>query len=368
MKLNGLPFLALFLFAYCTAHKSENYIRIEGRVENIPDGKIYLTEAHDWKVPLDSTICRNGHFVFDIKPDSSFYPYMAAIHFFDSTKSTKTGGLFYRNHTLGPDSLKYSGDGFYLEKGLTRIEGNNLQRPFLRVYAGRETEIMYKNQFTDFGWLGNADSAQRLQRIAFFKKEIKRYPFSYFLLQSVYDGKEQYAEQELNEILSFFNTDVQASKLGDKFRKYLVNRVDDGKPYPNLRLQNTAGSFQNMVDPNAELNMIVFWASWCGPCRMEIPVLKKIEKEYKGRGLTVVSVSIDKEQAAWLKAIQQEKMPWPQLLIKENDLETVKQQFNFSAIPFVVFTDKNGKQIARFTGYEKDGKTLYESVIKKFIQ
>ncbi|MBL0136834.1 MAG: hypothetical protein IPP79_24085 [Chitinophagaceae bacterium] len=78
---------------------------------------------------------------------------------------------------LGADSMKYSGSSFYLEKGYTRIEGDNKTKPFLRVFAGKETDVMYKNQFTDLGWLGNLDSAQRSAKVELFKKEVKEYPF-----------------------------------------------------------------------------------------------------------------------------------------------------------------------------------------------
>ena len=79
--------------------------------------------------------------------------------------------------------------------------------------AGKETEVMYKNQVTDFGWLGNIDSAKRLQRIAFFEREIKKYPSSYFLLQSVFDAKEQYSENEMENILSQFEKTNGKSKI-----------------------------------------------------------------------------------------------------------------------------------------------------------
>jgi thiol-disulfide isomerase/thioredoxin len=368
MKIISILILTLFFLNSCKAKRISNEIIIEGQVKNMPDGKIYLTEARYWRIPLDSTICTNGHFVFKIKPDSSFVPFMAAIHFPDSSKPMKVGGLFFRNYMLGVDSMKYSGDGFYLEKGYTRIEGDNQKKPRLRIFAGKETDVMYKNQFTDFGWLGNIDSAKRLQRVSFFKKEIRKFPFSYFLLQSIYDAKEQYSEKEINEILALFNSDVQESKLGDKFRTYLTNRPDPNKPYPNLSLLDSANQKHLIIDTNSKLTMLVFWASWCGPCRMEIPLLKEIQNEYKGKGINIVSISIDDNKDNWTKALNQEKMSWAQYIVDKDKIDLVKQQFNFSAIPFVLFTDNTGKEIMKFTGFDKVEKKNYETVINKFIQ
>jgi thiol-disulfide isomerase/thioredoxin len=377
MKLISILISTLFFLISCTNQKVSNEIIIDGQVKNMPDGIIYLTEAHYWQTPLDSTICTNGHFVFKIKTDSSFVPYMASISYPDSASPTKVSLLVFSNDfVLPPDTTKfynYYNSAFYLEKGLTMI--NNQERfkqkfhsgiP-VTIKAGKETEIMYRNQFTDFGWLGNIDSSKRIQRITFFKNEIRKHPFSYFLLQNIYKAKEQYSEKEMTEILSMFNDDVQKSKLGDRIRTYLVNRPDPNAPYPNLSLVNSLNQRGNIIDPAAKLNMLVFWASWCGPCRKEIPLLKEIQNNYKGKGLNLVSISIDEDKDNWEKALRQEKMNWTQYLVEKEKIDLVKQQFNFSAIPLVIFTDKTGKEIMKFTGYDKEQKKNYESLIQKFI-
>ena len=63
-----------------------------------------------------------------------------------------------------------------------------------------------------------------------------------------------------------------------------------------------------------KLLLIDFWASWCGPCRKEIPNVKKLYDLYKDKGFEVVSISIDKNEAAWRKALQQEQLQWPNFL------------------------------------------------------
>ena len=293
---------------------------------------------------------------------------MAAIHFPDSSTASKVGGLFYRNYMLGADSMKYSGDAFYLEKGYTRIEGDNKTKPYLRVFSGKETDVMLKNQRTDFGWLGNLDSAKRLSRIESFKKQIKEYPFSYFLLNSVYDYKEQYSEKEIQDIFSLFTQDVQESKLGDKIKTHLKNRPDPNKPYSNLVLLNSNNQRQYIIDTTAKLNMLVFWASWCGPCRMEIPLLKEIQHKYQNQGLNLVNISIDVDKANWVKALADEKMPWPQCLVDKEKIDEVMQQYNFSSIPLVVFTDKSGYEIAKISDYYEENKLKYETIISKFLK
>lgn len=230
MKLTSLVILVLFTLYSFQRKVAPDEIIIEGQVKNIPDGMIYLSEAHAWDTPLYTTVCSKGTFKFKIKPDSAFVPFMAAIHFPDSSRTTNVGGIVFRNHMLGADSMKYGGVAFYLEKGYTRIEGDDHQRMHSRVYAGQETDLLFRYRMAGFGGPGEIGSDKHLQRIAFIKKQIKLYPFPYFILHGIYDSKDQYTEPEIREVLSLFNPDVQKSALAAQIRTYLTNRTDPEKP------------------------------------------------------------------------------------------------------------------------------------------
>ena len=83
--------------------------------------------------------------------------------------------------------------------------------------------------------------------------------------------------------------------------------------------------------------LIDFWASWCAPCRKEIPNVKKNYEQYKNRGFEVVSISIDQNVAAWKKAVQQEQLKWPNFLSP-----AVANQFKVRAVPTMYLIDANG--------------------------
>jgi thiol-disulfide isomerase/thioredoxin len=359
----------LFLLSSCTERdrRSSYNIIIEGHVKNIPDGKVYLAHAMQWKTPVDSAECINGHFVFTIKTDSVFVPYLAAIHFADSSKQAGISRLVFRNHTLGADSMNYSRDVFFLEKGTTAIAGDITASPFLRIFAGRETELLFQNQFTDFGWLGTIDSLKRLLAIDGFKKQIRQFPFSYFLLQNIYASKEQYSNPELKDFLFLFSSDVQQSKPGLELSNYLAVRPDPGSPYPGLMLLSSDNKLLPVIDTAAKLNMLVFWASWCSPCIKEIPLLKNIQRKYAGKGLHIVSISIDENKEQWQKALAQEKPGWQQLMISNELMEKTMALFGFVTIPLVIFTDSSGTEIKRIPDYDPENNKLYEAVISGVI-
>jgi thiol-disulfide isomerase/thioredoxin len=375
-------FITLIAFAFilfsCSVQKISKEIIIEGQVDKLPNGKVYLTDVLYRQIPLDSAESINGHFIFTIKPDSLFVPYMASINYHDAASPAGIGSLAFSNDFIFPPDTtqfyNYYWTAFYLERGKTRIfnqeqvKGEHGFAIPVKIKAGRETELMYRHQNTGFGFIGNTDTAKRYLRIEYYKKQIKASPFSYYLLQNIYNSKEAYTKDELQAMLSLFDKDVQKSALGEGVRIYLGSWLNPDKPYPNLLLLDANSNRQPVMDSKAKLNMLVFWASWCGPCRMEIPTLKEIQAEYAGKGLNLVSISIDENMDKWKQAMQEEQMHWPQYIVDSAKIETVRQQFDFDGIPLVLFTDNKGKQIMRFMGYGKDGKQHYESVINKFIR
>ena len=89
--------------------------------------------------------------------------------------------------------------------------------------------------------------------------------------------------------------------------------------------------------------IVDFWASWCVPCRQEIPALKALYNTYHRQGLDIVSVSLDTKRAAWEKAIEQNRMPWPQLSTLEGVQAEAARNYAVRAIPFIVLIDQEGK-------------------------
>lgn len=92
--------------------------------------------------------------------------------------------------------------------------------------------------------------------------------------------------------------------------------------------------------------LLQFWASWCAPCRLEIPGLKKVYNEYQPKGLAVVSFSLDADHVSWVKASQQEQLKWLNVCdLKANESPIVKN-YGVSSIPANVIIDQQGKIIA----------------------
>lgn len=108
--------------------------------------------------------------------------------------------------------------------------------------------------------------------------------------------------------------------------------------------------------------MIVFWASWCGPCLNEVPILKKIHTYFKGKRVAMISVSLDTDKDAWINKLKTLDMPWSQGIVT-HPAET-KAVFNLDGnIPFTLITNGKGEILQKFIGFNVSAMEEYRKVI-----
>ena len=140
-------------------------------------------------------------------------------------------------------------------------------------------------------------------------------------------------------------------------------RLKTGQVMPSVNYPDPNGKLEGLEKYKGKYLLVDFWASWCGPCRQAIPKVKELYAANKANGFEVVSISIDTDKKAWRKAMDDEAMPWDQLL--SNDKDKTMEQFQFSGIPTLYLVDTEGRILDRFTGYgpEVDA-TIREHITK----
>jgi peroxiredoxin len=108
--------------------------------------------------------------------------------------------------------------------------------------------------------------------------------------------------------------------------------------------------------------LIDFWASWCGPCRQENPNVLRAYETFKDKNFTVLGVSIDEKEDAWVKAVKQDGLVWVQLLDRTAE---IAKMYGINAIPKNFLVDPSGKIIAKNLRGSELMSTLQEVLGKK---
>ncbi len=197
--------------------------------------------------------------------------------------------------------------------------------------------------------------------VTIYKSYIPKYPesgFSYMLLISQVNNMQF---DKTNPLFDYCNTlcvdskdnrwkEVFCGLLGEKklavetSKKLVFNANDkEGKSYSER-------------DIKGKLIIVDFWASWCKPCKEEIPKIKSLYEKYKSKGLTVVGVSIDKTNSYWQTFLSSNPLPWLSLI---GDGETITKRYDFQYIPFNLIADSEGNILA---------KNLHGEELDKFVE
>jgi peroxiredoxin len=141
-----------------------------------------------------------------------------------------------------------------------------------------------------------------------------------------------------------------------------------GEKAPEIELKDKNGNKIKLSDLQGKVVLIDFWASWCGPCRRENPnVVEAFSKYHKSKftnakGFEVFSVSLDKNEQAWLEAIKKDNMTWDSHVWDKGG--EFAKQYKITSIPMAFLIDGEGKIVAK--GQDLRGLGLHIEIEKLF--
>lgn len=367
----GICALLLFLGAGACAPK-DSFV-IEGQVEGLADGTVMtlkLGVTHKDEKPLLEAVVSGGKFAFTYSVESP--------RLFNIGQQGAWGVLPVvvenGNRVKITGKVDYQGEGDQRIANFTEVKvtGSPLQEEYegkmaykdelakqYQAYHERNAEI--SKQISDARGAGDKalmDSLVETEAYAVFKKEEKEF-FNSVEEQTknvVMSNKDtwwgplmmlanmDWFTEEQKAWFAEFSPEAQKSFYGQIVYNELYPAASEGNPAPAFTVQDGNGASFNLQQLMAGKKYLLldFWASWCGPCRKEIPNLKAVYEKFASKGLEIVSISIDKDAAAWQKALEEEQLPWRNF----RDETGVADAYSVSAIPAIFLVDGSGTIIA----------------------
>ncbi|MBO5865952.1 MAG: AhpC/TSA family protein [Bacteroidaceae bacterium] len=125
-----------------------------------------------------------------------------------------------------------------------------------------------------------------------------------------------------------------------------LSKTDNGAKAPDFTLIDLEGNAVTMSAVKGKVKIIDFWASWCGPCRLNNPALKEIYADFHDKGLEIIGVSLDEEKEDWAFAVEKDGLSWINVSSLKGWECEVARLYNVKGIPALFVLDENNNIIA----------------------
>ena len=134
---------------------------------------------------------------------------------------------------------------------------------------------------------------------------------------------------------------------------------------PDFTLKSLEGSNLRLEEYRGQVVLLNFWASWCGPCRQEMPLLDRLHHRYEDTGFAVLGVNVEGEVAPAQEIVDKTNVTFPILI---DDGQKVSELYNLQAMPSTVVIDRDGVVRYIHLGYKPGDEAKYVEVVKKLIR
>ena len=308
--------LTLLLFSVVStyAQKAEEKVTFTAKIANRNSDSIVIRSGRNFTKTIK--INNKGEF------QDSFDVATGLYQFFDGSESTT---LFLKNGynlklTMDAkefdESIVYSGKGskennFLAQKALSDENFEKELEDLLQKDEATFKSALDKKSNNDLSKLEGSGLDEKL--VGFLKPSIP---------------------MESKMLLEYYNQKLAAKKL-------------EGIASPSFDYENHKGGKTKLEDLRGKYVYIDVWATWCGPCRAEIPHLKKVEEKYHGKNIEFVSISVDvdKDHEKWKKMVNNKELGGIQLFADKNWNSDFIKAFGIDSIPRFLLIDPNGKVI-----------------------
>lgn len=339
----------MLALASCQEHKGYT---IAGTSEGIADGEmVYLQNMQDGKlVKLDSAVVTKGAFSFKGDLDSL-------------TVSRYVTYMKERQRMIAMVFIENGNIQLHLAQGENKVSGttcNDAYQKFMDQYIALNKEMndLYRQMRTDSTLTAEqvkemekqleAKDAQSVQVSLDAVEANINNLVGVQLLAAYADAFDLSKVTELlGKVPAEYANDADIVRL--KERVAILSKTAVGQKFVDFSMNTIDGKeakLSEFIGKN-KFTLIDFWASWCGPCRQEMPNVVEAYKQFKSKGFGIVGVSLDNDAEAWKKAVKSLNMTWPQMSDLKGWACEGAKLYGVRSIPSTVLVNQDGVIVAR---------------------
>ena len=179
----------------------------------------------------------------------------------------------------------------------------------------------------------------------------------------------------INLLFNNLNKNIRNSSSGNKFKLMLVNLEKSriGSIAPDFKARDINNKEISVSEfRNKKYVLLDFWASWCKPCREDMPSLKRIYKAYREKDLEIIGISKDNDLSSWKRAIQMDSTQiWKHISapldIQEKDTSAITNKYFVYGIPVKILINKEGVIIGRWVGSGEENIAELKKLLNKYL-
>ncbi|WP_317898394.1 TlpA disulfide reductase family protein [Aurantibacillus circumpalustris] len=361
----------LALLASCNPSKSDGSFELKGNFSNSKGETVYLEKLSSAQPVLIDSV------VIDEKGDFEFANYQPKIGFYRVKINAQNFAMLVLDSAV---KIRITGNVNDLGNSY-KVEGSEETKLFMEyneISKARDLRLDSLNKAFQIVMEGSKMDSKKMDSLS----QIFEAPYN-----AIVSASSDLVIDKLKKNASMYSSLIAVQALEPDKYPDIYKLLDEGlsKKFPNdnnvKMFHSVVSSMQataiGQVAPDIILNspegkeialsslkgkvvLVDFWASWCGPCRKEMPNVVKAYAKFKNKGFEIFGVSLDKEGERWVEAIAKDGITWPQVSDLKQWESSVVRLYNIQGIPYTVLLDKEGKIIAKNLRGEELEKKLAE--------
>ena len=333
---------------------------------NIPDstfnGKTVYIFDRDKGQNIDSAVIENGAFTFTGQIDTAVLCLTQVGRKYYTTFMLENGTIQLNMETPNSASGTPLNETFssYIqeEKRISELFQNKMKEIREQLQDKCKVQELTKTYY---------DNEYKPAYMAMLKDFIDKNQDNYIGAFALQNLSNLMNPEEMESIIAQSSAFIQSRNIIRKLSQRITNlkKTAVGQPFTDFTVETEDGKKVSLSDYVGKGNyvLVAFWASWCGPCRAEMPNVVSLYEKYHKKGLEIVGISFDEDETAWKNAVKTMHMTWPQASELRSWDNIMTQKYGVTSLPYTNLIDSNGTIIC----LQLRGEEL-ENTVKQYLE